>query len=145
MWYADIFALIMVKLVGCTKYGCCVEQRLSWAFISRFYVFFSPCVCMHTRQVKCYGVLYTHSYKHPIIKLSVIIKFIFLSLLLPTTSTLIDDFVRIFECIQNHHSAYESLIEVSCYVILLNKLESEYMPKISNLSFCKQWLLPNIS
>ena len=97
MWYADIFALIMVKLVGCTKYGCCVKQRLSWAFISRFYVFFSPCVCMHTRQVKCYGVLYTHSYKHPIIKLSVIIKLILLSSLLPTTSTLIDDFVRIFE------------------------------------------------
>ena len=67
MWYADIFALIMVKLVGCTKYGCCVEQRLSWAFISRFYVFFSPCVYAYkTSQVLwcfIYTLIQTSNYK----------------------------------------------------------------------------------
>ena len=97
MWYADIFALIMVKLVGCTKYGCCVEQRLSWAFISRFYVFFSPCVYAYkTSQVLwcfIYTLIQTSNYKtfsyHQIYSPQ--------SSLLPTTSILIDDFVRIFE------------------------------------------------
>ena len=80
----------MVKLVGCTKYGYT-------AALTAYLLCFLFTLCMHTRQVKCYGVLYTHSYKHPIIKLSVIIKRILLSPLLPTTSILIDDFVRIFE------------------------------------------------